>query len=83
MIYILAILLPPLALLFYGKVFQALINAVFFIVFLLLTILSFGGAAILLLIPALHAVIVIRGAKADAKADERTDKIVDAIKGKD
>lgn len=78
MIYILAILVPPLALLFYGKVFQALMNAALFIVFLLLTILSFGGAALLLLIPIFHAIVVIHG----AKADERTDKIVEAIKGK-
>lgn len=72
MIYVVAILLPPLALLIEGKIFQAIINAVFWI--LGLVVFLFGGF-ILLAITIIHAIIVVHGARSDA----RTQKIVDAI----
>lgn len=76
MIYVLALLIPPLALLLQGKIFQAVINAVFWILGLIF-ILFFGW--ILWGLTVLHAVIVINGARAEA----RTQKIVDAINNKD
>ena len=72
MIYLVAVLIPPLALLFEGKIFQAVINAVFWILGIIFVI--FGGF-ILWAITIIHAIIVVRGAQADA----RTQKIVDAI----
>lgn len=62
MLYLLAILLPPLAVLICGKPIQALLN-------LILTIFCvwIGGV--------LHAVMIV----ADAKADERNRRLVDAI----
>jgi len=72
MIYILAIFIPPAALMIEGKIFQAVINAVFWI--LGFVFLFFGGF-ILWAITVLHAVIVIHGARSDAN----TQKIVDAI----
>jgi len=72
MIYFLAIVLPPVALLIEGKIFQAIINAVFWILGLVLFLL---GGFILLGITMIHAVIVVHGSRSDA----RTQKIVDAI----
>ena len=72
MIYFVAILIPPLALLIEGKIFQAIINAVFWILGIVFVIL---GGFILWAITIIHAVIVVHGARSDA----RTQKIVDAI----
>ena len=72
MIYFLAIIIPPLALLIEGKIFQAIINAVFWIVGIIFVL--FGGF-ILWAITIVHAAIVVHGSRSDA----RTQKIVDAI----
>lgn len=73
MIYLLAIIVPPLALLIKGKVFQAIFNAVLWIIGIIFVIM---GGWILWGITVIHAVIVVHGAQSDA----RTQKIVDAIK---
>jgi len=73
MIYLLAIIVPPLALLIKGKVFQAIFNAVLWIIGIVFVIM---GGWILWGITVIHAVIVVHGAQSDA----RTQKIVDAIK---
>ncbi|PCI47946.1 MAG: YqaE/Pmp3 family membrane protein [Alphaproteobacteria bacterium] len=72
MIYLVAIFIPPLALIIEGKIFQAVINAVFWILGIVFVIL---GGFILWAITIIHAVIVVHGARSDA----RTQKIVDAI----
>ena len=72
MIYLVAILIPPLALLIEGKIFQAIINALFWILGIIFVV--FGGF-ILWAITIIHAIIVVHGARSDA----RTQKIVDAI----
>jgi len=71
-IYLVAILIPPLALLIEGKIFQAIFNAIFWILGIIFVIL---GGFILWGITILHAIIVVHGARSDA----RTQKIVDAI----
>ena len=75
MIYLLAIVIPPLALLLQGKIFQAILNGIFWVLGLVFLLL-FGW--ILWGITVLHAIIVINGARADA----RTQKVVDAINAK-
>lgn len=72
MIYLIAIVIPPLALLMEGKIFQAIINALFWILGIIFVL--FGGF-ILWAITIVHAIIVVHGARSDA----RTQKIVDAI----
>lgn len=59
MIYILAFLLPPLALLLEGRIFHAIVNAAFWVLFLVLTIVSLGVLVELFLICSAHAIIVI------------------------
>jgi uncharacterized membrane protein YqaE (UPF0057 family) len=54
MLYLLAILLPPAAVLFVGKPFQALLN-------LILTLIFYIPGVI-------HAVLVVKDAKADKRA---------------
>ena len=59
MIYVLAFFLPPLALLLEGRIFHAILNAVFWVIFLVLTIVSLGILIELFLICSAHAIIVI------------------------
>ncbi|NNG07570.1 MAG: YqaE/Pmp3 family membrane protein [Desulfobacteraceae bacterium] len=63
--YLLAIILPPIAVLICGKPIQALLNLVL---------------TILLWIPGMiHALFVVNG----YYADQRTDKVIEAIKEKE
>ena len=73
MLYILAILLPPVAILFCGKIFQAIFN---FIVLVggFLMLLLFGSGTWLLCV--IHAMFVVHS----YKQDKRTERIVDALK---
>ena len=75
MIYLVAILIPPLALLFKGKIFQAIFNGILWILSL---VFLFLGGFILWGITVIWAIIVVKG----ENDDERTQKIVDAIKSK-
>ena len=71
MIYVLAVLLPPLALLFNGQPIAALLNFVLWIVCLILGFLFH----LLWLLPAAHAVISIHM----TREDRRHREIVEAI----
>ncbi len=73
MIYLLALLLPPLALLLYGKVFQAIFNLLLYIlawvVFIIFSLFLGGSPGFVIwLVAALHAILVINNAKKDARA---------------
>ena len=71
MIYVLAVLLPPLGLLLNGQPFSAVLNLV-----LIVPCLIFGLVFhVLLLVPSLHAVIAVRMKRENRKHRE----IVDAI----
>lgn len=59
MIYVLAFLLPPLALLIEGKPFSALFNVILIAVSVVITVVSLFNFAILLLVPPAHAILVI------------------------
>lgn len=76
MIYLVAILLPPLALLFKGKIFQAIINGILWVIGLVFLLL---GGVVLWGLCVIWAIIVVKG----VNDDERTQKIVDAIKSKE
>lgn len=69
MMYILALLLPPLALLLSGKPFQAIISAAFWILAWILAI--FGAGFIVWVILAVHAILVVR--------DHNTRKMMEDI----
>lgn len=71
MIYILAVFVPPLALLLNGQIFSAIINAVLIVPCILLGLI-FGFP---FLIPSGHAVIAIYMKREDRKHRE----VVDAI----
>jgi hypothetical protein len=83
MIYLIAIVVPPLALLLKGKIFQAIINGMVWGFSLILFIFSLGFLSFatfpLWVITVIWAVIGVKG----ANDDERTQKIVDAIKSQD
>ena len=82
MIYLVAIFLPPLALLLYGKIFQAVFNFVICVLAIVLGILFIvlPGAPFVILwsIAVLHAVLAVNSAKQDARARE----VADAMRGR-
>jgi uncharacterized membrane protein YqaE (UPF0057 family) len=84
MIYLLAILLPPLALLIYGKIFQAIFNLLLCLlafVSFIFAILPFITLTLFLVIwgiAVLHAVLAVNSAKQDARARE----VADAMRGR-
>ncbi|WP_119302689.1 YqaE/Pmp3 family membrane protein [Dongia deserti] len=82
MIYLVAIVLPPLALLIYGKIFQAIFNfliCVLAIVLGLIFILLPGAPFIVLWgIAVVHAVLAVNS----AKQDERARQVADSMRGR-
>ena len=82
MIYLVAIFLPPLALLLYGKIFQAIFNFIICVLAIVLGILFIvlPGAPFVILwgIAVLHAVLAVNSAKQDARARE----VADAMRGR-
>lgn len=83
MIYLLAIFLPPAALLVYGKIFQAIFNlliCLFAFVSFIFAILPFITLTLFLVIwgiAVLHAVLSVNAAKQDARARQ----VADAMRG--
>jgi uncharacterized membrane protein len=79
MIYLVAIVLPPLALLIYGKIFQAIFNFIICVLAIVLGILFIvlPGAPFIVLwgIAVLHAVLAVNSAKQDARAREVADSM--------
>lgn len=74
MLYVIAIFIPPLALLFAGKLVHAFLNLIFYVAGLALLLAA--GLGLILLIPCvIHAFAVIGG----KNADKRADRIVRAI----
>lgn len=71
MIYLVALVLPPLALLLYGKIFQAIFNLLIYVLAWVVFIFSLflGGSPgfVLWLVAALHAILVINNVKKDAR----------------
>jgi hypothetical protein len=82
MIYLVAIFLPPLALLIYGKIFQAIFNFIICVLAIVLGILFIvlPGAPFVILwgIAVVHAVLAVNSAKQDARARE----VADAMRGR-
>ena len=82
MIYLVAIVLPPLALLIYGKIFQAIFNFLICVLAVVLGIIFIvlPGAPFVILwgIAVLHAVLAVNSAKQDARARE----VADAMRGR-
>lgn len=73
MLYLVAIIFPPAALLFAGKVGHAVLNLIYVIVCVCLMI--FGIGFLLYIGAIVHAIVVIAG----KSADKRTDRIVQAM----
>ena len=74
--YLIALLLPPLALLLCGKIFQFVISLVLCIVVFAMCFIGIGF--FLLWIPALHAILVVHS----HLADERNKKLIKAVESR-
>lgn len=70
MLYLLAIVCSPLAVLFAGKPFQALVNLIFWLLAVILeaTIVLYHAGFILWFIAFIHAVLVIHSMHEDRRA---------------
>lgn len=79
MIYLIAIICPPLALLLKGKIFQAILNGVLWLISLVLFVVSFGVLSLLWIVTVIWAIISVKS----ANDQDRHDEIVDAIKSRD
>jgi hypothetical protein len=81
MMYLVALILPPVALFATGKVIQAVLNLLIWLFAIVILVFSLGlGAGIsfvLWLVVAVHAVFSVHASKADA----RTQKVIDAVGG--
>ncbi|MCK0069338.1 MULTISPECIES: hypothetical protein [Kordiimonas] len=73
MLYLVALLLPPLAILLCGKPFQAVISGAFWIASIVLT-LFFGAGFVLWLILAIHAIMVVRDRNTRKMMEEFADR---------
>lgn len=69
MLYLVALILPPLALLMVGAWFQAILNLILFVIAVVFAILSFGTLWIICIVWAVFVVYRV-------KSDERTRQIV-------
>ena len=82
MIYLVAIFLPPLALLLYGKIFQAIFNFLICVLAIVLGLIFIvlPGAPFVILwgIAVVHAILAVNSAKQDARARE----VADAMRGR-
>ena len=76
MIYVLAFLLPPLALLLEGKLFSAIFNIALLILAVIVTAITLFWASPLLLAPSFHAIVAI----AQSRRQREHREIVDAIR---
>ena len=75
MIYILAVLLPPLGLLLNGQPFAAIANVVLIVVSVILGVLFLFTVPFFFALPSLHAVIAIAMRRKDRKHREMVDAI--------
>jgi hypothetical protein len=73
MIYVLAAVVPPLGLLLNGQPFSAVLNIVLIVLCVLLALIFFFPP--LLLVPSIHALIVVHTKRGDRKHRELVDAI--------
>ncbi|MEZ5829793.1 MAG: hypothetical protein R3D05_01270 [Dongiaceae bacterium] len=84
MIYLVAILFPPLALLIYGKIFQAIFNLLIWLLaaisipVAILPVFTLGLPMLLWGIAVVHAILAVNSAKQDARARQ----VSDAMRGR-
>jgi uncharacterized membrane protein len=84
MIYLVAIFIPPLALLVYGKIFQAIFNlliwalAIITLPFAILPVITTTISMFIWGIAVLHAVLAVNSAKQDARARQ----VSEAMRGR-
>ena len=74
MMYAIAFVIPPLALLFCGKPFSTMTNGIIWLVGLVFTL---GGVGLALVIPCIIWAMAVVGGK---RADKRTDRIIEALR---
>ncbi|EKE80909.1 hypothetical protein [Idiomarina xiamenensis] len=75
--YLFAILLPPLAILSTGKVFQAIFNLILCAIVLILAIFTLGGLGGLYLICIIHALFAVHS----YHQDQRDKRIIKHLRG--
>lgn len=77
MLYILAILLPPLAVLFTGRIFQFIFNLVLAGIGVALFVVTLGVFGLVYILAIIHAIIVVHS----YRQDKRDARLVRAVRG--
>ncbi len=77
MLYILAILLPPLAVLFTGKIFQFIFNLILAAVGVILAVVTLGAFGLIYIFAIIHAIIIVHG----HRQEKRDERLVRAVRG--
>lgn len=80
MLYLLALLVPPLAILLCGRLFQAVFNAILWVLGLALLLLPFVPGLPILGLVILWALVVVHGSKRSARDRRLVD---DALRRRD
>lgn len=74
MLYVLAWLVPPLALLLIGRPFAAIINGIWYVIATIIAIFTFGFGLPLVLPCIIHACAAVGGRNADKRIDRLGDR---------
>ncbi|WP_404400659.1 YqaE/Pmp3 family membrane protein [Idiomarina seosinensis] len=77
MLYIIAILFPPLAILFTGKIFQFIFNLILAALGIFLAIVTLGAFGLIYLLAIIHAVVVVHS----YRQEKRDERLVKAVRG--
>lgn len=77
MLYILAVLLPPLAVLFTGKIFQFIFNLILAALGVILAVVTLGAFGLIYILAIIHAIIVVHG----HRQNKRDERLVRAVRG--
>ncbi|EAQ32602.1 MULTISPECIES: YqaE/Pmp3 family membrane protein [Idiomarina] len=75
--YILAVLIPPLAVLTTGRIFQFLFNVILTALGIVLFVFSFGALGLVYILAIIHAILVVRS----YNQDKRDERLVRAVRG--
>ncbi|MGM0481535.1 MAG: YqaE/Pmp3 family membrane protein [Pseudomonadota bacterium] len=77
MLYVIAILFPPLAVLFTGKIFQFIFNLILAALGIFLAVVTLGAFGLIYILAVVHAVVVVHS----YRQEKRDERLLKAVRG--
>lgn len=77
MLYVIAILFPPLAVLFTGKIFQFIFNLILAALGIFLAVVTLGAFGLIYILAVVHAVVVVHS----YRQEKRDERLLRAVRG--